>query len=1105
MNLTRLSQIFSLCVMFSCLSLNMVSAQQWTELTVADGLVGDSVISIHEDQKGYLWFITEFSGATRYDGARFQNLSALNGLSSNNINFTLADSIGNVWFATDRGVSKFDGFDFENFDRTNGICSDYITFIFEDSQGTIWFGTDKGICTYDGKSFSNLESNEGLVESNITFILEDREKKIWLGTNKGVLLYDRERFLTIGAVISSQTVQFIFEDSEGNLWFGTENGIYRKGIKRLNIEGPFARASVASIMEGFRGDIFFATHNRGVIRYNPRNEVFDNPFALVSPTVLSILQDSRSIMWFGSDKGISKYDGETIEHLAEFIDSPWNFVRQILEDSDGNLWFATQNGVLEYSIGDIQQFTRNEGLCNNSIKTIMEDNEGILWLGAENGVVKYDGSTFITFTTEDGLVDNNTMSILQDRKGDFWFGSASGVCRNFEKIKGVPYQLNTAVKAILEDRKGNLWFATAEGICFRTEQEFKFFPLEGITCLFQDSIDNIWIGTFSAGVFKYDGREELTCYSMEDGLGCNHIIWILESHDGNIWLGLKGGVTQDESGGVLPGGICRYDHSSFENISTKNGLPSDLITVGLEDREGNLWLGTTDRGVIKYDIHTEDPTARFQNISKDEGLISNYVTAILSDRDGNLWFGTDKGIAKYDGENIQNIFLEEYLTLGGVESIFEGRKGNMWFITAGNGIIKYIPPIKETRPRVHIVCVESNKIYRNMNEIKVPTTAKRLTFEFKGISFKTKPEGIRYIYMLEGVDQDWSPSTHEQKVDYRNMKHGTYRFLVKAIDKDLHYSDPPARVTVHLYKPFHTRPEFFFIVIFLGICLLGGVGYLAFQEKRQRAIAAEFKVKLTKQKEAERIQAAKMESLRRLVAGVAHEMNNPIGVISSSQDVSRRGIDTITKFLKQNYPQEMKKDTQLLGITDLLKNTNKACQNASERVAKIVANLRRFVRLDEGEWQKTDIHPGLDSVVALLEPEIGKRITVKKEYGDIPHIYCSPSSLNQVFMVILKNAVEAIPDKGEIKIKTFSKDDKLKVEITDTGIGIPHQNINKIFDPGFTTKGVSVGVGLGLSICYKIIVDEHKGRIDVSSEVGKWSTFTISLPVRSSDHQSERG
>ena len=763
-----------------------------------------------------------------------------------------------------------------------------------------------------------------------------------------------------------------------------------------------------------------------------------------------------------------------------------------LEDSDGNLWFGTEHGVFKYTMESLRQFTETDGLADNTIKVILEDKEGHLWFGTEHGASKYDGDIFQSFTVQDGLVDNDVLSMLQDSKGQVWFGTTSGMSKNFTPFPGEDPRMNTAVRAVLEDREGNLWFAAAEGVSRYDGTSVQFFPVENGLEMFIDRKNRLWIGSWNAGVYIYDGGKSLRRYALEDGLASNHVTWILETHDGSLWFGLKGSMSQSGTGRITQGGICRYDGIRFRSFSTEDGLLSDYITVALEDKDGELWFGT-DKGIMKYNSHSREGTFRFQPITKAHGLISNYVTAILSDRAGHLWFGTNKGVSKYDGENFQNISLDQYLTFGFIETIFEDSNGTMWFVTTNDGVIRYIPPAQEIRPRINLTHIEADRIYTHVSEIRMATTTKRITFEYKGISFKTKPERIRYTYKLEGHDPNWYPSTYERRIHYENLAPGDYQFKVRAIDKDLHYSDPPAVVNVHIFRPFYLTTPFFLMIIFGGVCLLGGAGYLTTQLRRQRRLAIQFQERLHRQEEAERIQAAKMESLRQLVAGIAHEINNPIGAISSSTDVSSRAVGQIKEMCVEEFPEEVKENRRLVRMLTVLEGTNQTSKIASEKIAKIVVNLRSFVRLDEAEWQIAHIHEGIDSVIALMEPEFENRIRVTKSYGDIPEIYCSPSSLNQVFMTMVKNASEAIEEEGEINIRTFVEGEYVKIEIRDTGKGIPEENITKIFDPGFTTKGVKVGVGLGLSICYKIVTDEYKGRIDVSSEVGKGTTFTVAL------------
>ena len=245
------------------------------------------------------------------------------------------------------------------------------------------------------------------------------------------------------------------------------------------------------------------------------------------------------------------------------------------------------------------------------------------------------------------------------------------------------------------------------------------------------------------------------------------------------------------------------------------------------------------------------------------------------------------------------------------------------------------------------------------------------------------------------------------------------------------------------------------------------------------------------------VQQEKMAALGRLVAGVAHEMNTPIGTITSNADTLARSLVKLRGILSlDSCPEEVRNDRLLAQVLTVLDDISRINGLACERIVAIVGSLRNFARLDEAELKTADLHEGLDSTLTLVHHELKNRAVVKKEYGDIPSILCHPNQINQVFMNLLVNASQAVKDKGEITIRTSREGDMVVVQISDNGVGIPPDNLQRIFDPGFTTKGVGVGTGLGLSICFKIVQD-HGGRIDVESEVGKGSTFTIRLPLRS--------
>lgn len=289
----------------------------------------------------------------------------------------------------------------------------------------------------------------------------------------------------------------------------------------------------------------------------------------------------------------------------------------------------------------------------------------------------------------------------------------------------------------------------------------------------------------------------------------------------------------------------------------------------------------------------------------------------------------------------------------------------------------------------------------------------------------------------------------------------------------------------------------------------------------QRSIELENSLTQLKSIQAQLIQSEKMASIGQLAAGVAHEINNPMGFISSNLNTLAEYAADLTALIEKltqvavaveagHWEQASALAAQALEysrqidsaflLQDMVQAINESREGA-ERVRRIVLDLRDFSREDTGEPTYADLNAALESTLNIVWNELKYKATVHREYGELPPVRCWPMRLQQVFMNLLVNAAQAIPERGEITVRTYARDEKVYVEIRDTGIGIPPEHMSRIFDPFFTTKEVGKGTGLGLSVALGI-VERHGGRIEVESQVGKGSTFTVILPVHGPAQQA---
>jgi len=252
------------------------------------------------------------------------------------------------------------------------------------------------------------------------------------------------------------------------------------------------------------------------------------------------------------------------------------------------------------------------------------------------------------------------------------------------------------------------------------------------------------------------------------------------------------------------------------------------------------------------------------------------------------------------------------------------------------------------------------------------------------------------------------------------------------------------------------------------------------------------------------LQSEKMASIGQLAAGVAHEINNPIGYVHSNLGTLRDYVSSLLALLEHHAAQASPDDDTLIQLRERLDidfivgdlpQLLDESREGIERVTKIVQDLKEFSHVGDETPRAVDLHKGLDSTLNIVWNDLKYKVQLDKHYGELPLVECNPSELNQVFMNLLINAGQAIAERGTITLATGVDEDQVWVSVTDSGCGIANDALQRIFDPFFTTKPIGRGTGLGLAIAYRIVA-KHHGRIEVRSRPGFGSTFRVVLPIK---------
>jgi ligand-binding sensor domain-containing protein/signal transduction histidine kinase/DNA-binding response OmpR family regulator len=741
----------------------------------------------------------------------FNHLTVENGLSQNSILSIVQDDRGFMWFGTRYGLNRFDGQRFRTYrfragDSTS-LPDNSVYALFSDSGKTLWIGTTSGLCRYlpEKDIFERIKLNPG-GQGNVLSITEDKKRRLWVGTSSGVYYQPdarRMRFEKLQAESPNSIVRCVYLDKQGIVWLGTSNGL----TKLTETNGRFSA-------ETFR-------HEAG------------NPHSLPMNFVTSITEDDKGQLWLGLQAGgVCLYEParRAFVHFAQpaIIN---NMVRKIVTTRAGKIWVGTQEGlsIIDPVTRTVSSHQHNPGnkksLSQNSIHSLFEDNSGSLWIGTYFGginMVYSYGTSFSTLQSggPNTAISNNVVSgILEDAQHNLWIGTEGGGLNYLDRKSGIftYYKHDPAsagsigsnlIKFAYEDKDRQLWVGTHGGglnLLLKNRGQFKkffhdtarMFGLE-ITALLEDHADRFWVGTNRGLHLIHRRGEELV--KMQDstlpGIATKaYVRHLFQDSRKRIWIATASGLY-----------VLRGD--------TVELLRPDWYTNAIqEDRKGNLWVSLYYGGLAKYDAGLQ----HFTLYTEKDGLPNNNVMGLLEDGEGNLWISTDNGLVKFDPARKK---FQVYTTSDGIagnsfnyNSFLKDSRGEFFF-GGYNGITSFFPeqviqntysaPIVFTGLRLfnNPVDVDSRQLQQNISytkRLRFKHDQSVFTIEFALLNY-IKSSKNRYAYKLEGADRDWV-ETDNPAVTYTNLAPGNYTFRVKGANNDGVWSEP-AQMEIRVLPPF---------------------------------------------------------------------------------------------------------------------------------------------------------------------------------------------------------------------------------------------------------------------------------------------------------------
>ena len=1043
---------------------------QWTTV---DGLPVNYIGDIVQGEKGYLW-LRGGGGLVRFDGREFKVFTQtdLPGWQTSYVESLYKDREGDLWLVSRRGtLTRYRKGQFYTYDWTaqHPKRMQY----YEGGGDGLWISSGTQVVHVAGKTTIPHRLYSEQPGDKIKGFHEGEQGRLWAFSTGGLFRRKGKSFV---AVDTARVFQQIIKREAGGVWSVTGRGLFHfQGGRFTKSSLDLAPSdSVTEIYEDSRGHLWVGMHEGQIIRVDRTEKTVYTPTdGSARASIAEIYEQSTGRMWVDLGKqGLFYLAAGRFRNvgLDEYQSPPE--ATGFEEGPQGNLWVGMGAGLFRLSPRAIQGYTRAEGLPTDLIFPILQDNEGAVWMGT-NGAGLHrlaDGRMAgpkLTISTADGLPGNEIFSLHESRGRGIWVGGRRAVARvagNSVEERHFLGREGGRIRALYEDERGRVWVGRQDLFLIDEDSVRRHGPPllrrgnVSVRGIHEDQSGTVWVTT-KEGLFRKND-EEWRRFTTEDGLPSNFLLSVHEEADGTLWFTTHGA------------GLIRYlGDEAFFSITTAEGLHSNGIWQILEDGRGHFWM-SSNTGLFRVRKRALERLRRgtIDRISSRvftvaDGMPSSECAhtqpAGWKTQDGSLWFPTIKGAAIVDPDNVP----------------------------AADGV----PPV-----RLQQVRADGRQVDWRTTDVLRPG-GNTLAFHYAALNFSA-PEQSRYRYKLEGYDETWQQAGARRTALYTNLPPGQYRFRVQARTGSGGGPRGEASFAFTL-QPYFWQTAWFYLLCVVGLVgLFYGVHRLRLKHVREQELERKVEQRtqaLREEKEKTEEQAERLEALdearRRLFRDLSHELRTPLTMISTP-------LHTVLADLDGALPEDAR---------ELLE----AAHRNSKQLEDLVDRVMELSRLETGrlslEARSGDLVAFARETTRSFEP-MAERNDVQLHFRTDPDQLSGlfdPEKLRSAMGNLIENALQYTPEGGKVLVRVEHPDEQTAaLRVSDTGPGIPEDeksDLFKRFHQRDTSRGhCSDGTGLGLALA-KELTELHGGTIEVESEPGMGSTFTVCLPRRVSEARPE--